>query len=224
MNLLEKRFLHGFGALFPAKDWPQAELRQLLDTVQYRMIDPGTVLMRDGDSCTAVPFVISGSIRVYRMAESGREITLYRIQDGQSCILSSGCVGEVTRFPATAVVEAPTAAAFLPPPVVHRLFEKSAPFRTFVLEQYAQRMADVIELVEEVAFRHVDQRLHEWLVEHSRATDSQTVKATHQDLADHIGTSREVISRILKDWEQRGVLVLGRGSVSLNEGFFRLKV
>jgi CRP/FNR family transcriptional regulator len=229
MNVLEHRFFSEFGGLFPEADWGPAERTNLLSSIQYRMLDSGTVLMRDGDRCSAVPFVISGSIRVFRTADTGREITLYRIQQGQSCIFSSGCVGEVTHFPATAVVESETAAAFLPATVVRRLFDRSAPFRTFVLGQFARRLADIMELVEEVAFRHVDQRLKEWLVEHCPAAGDgdpggKPLKVTHQELADHIGTSREVISRILKDWEDRGSVALARGTIRLLPGFRELQV
>jgi CRP/FNR family transcriptional regulator len=229
MNVLEQRFLAEFGSLFTVVDWEPADRAGLMSAIQYRIIEPGTVLMRDGDRCSAVPFVISGSIRVFRTAETGREITLYRIQRGQSCIFSSGCVGEVTHFPATAVVESETAAAFLPAAVVRHLFDRSAPFRTFVLGQFSLRLADIMELVEEVAFRHVDQRLKEWLVEHCPASGAgepsgKPVKVTHQELADHIGTSREVISRILKDWEERGCVALARGIVRLLPGFREMPV
>ena len=229
MNLLERRFLAEFGTLFPVEDGSATERSQVLAGIQYRMIDAGTVLMRDGDQCAAVPFVISGSIRVFRAAENGREITLYRIQPGQSCIFSSGCIGEVIRFPATAVVETDTAAAFLSASLVRRLFDQSTAFRRFVLEQYSRRLGDIMELVEEVAFRHVDQRLKEWLVAHCPAAGAapvagQSVKVTHQALADHIGSSREVVSRILKDWEARGVVALGRGSIRLLLGFRDLPV
>jgi CRP/FNR family transcriptional regulator len=187
------------------------------------------VLMRDGEQCNAVPFVISGSIRIYRTAESGREITLYRIGKGQSCIFSSGCIGEVIKFPATAVVETETAAAFMSAMMVNRLFERSSSFRSFILQQFTSRMADIMELVEEVAFQHVDQRLQEWLADHCPARglpvgEGQAVKVTHQELADHIGTSREVVSRILKDWEDRSLVELSRGNIRLLPGFRNLKV
>jgi CRP/FNR family transcriptional regulator len=224
MESPEKQFKRIFGAQFFGDERPALENRLILATVQYRTLEEGTILLREGDSCDAVPFVMSGSIRVFKAAESGREITLYRIQAAQSCILSSGCASAITSFPATAVVETATAAAFMPAPTVRRMFEMSAAFRGFVLSQYAQRMAGIIELVEEVAFRHVDQRLKEWLAGRCRMAGADRLAVTHQELADHIGTSREVISRILKDWELRGGLELSRGEIRLLPSFSSLSV
>lgn len=224
MELPEAQFNRIFGVQFFGDERPSLENRQILAAVLYRSFTEGTILLREGDACEAVPFVLSGSIRVYKSAESGREISLYRIQAGQSCILSSGCAPAAASFPASAVVEMPTTAALMPAPVFRRMLEKNAAFRGFVLAQYALRMAGVIELVEEVAFRHVDQRLKEWLDARRLTAGGDRLALTHQELADHIGTSREVISRILKDWELRGALELARGEIRLLPAFSSLAV
>ena len=213
------RFLGLFGALFPPREWPTMKLEPLLASLQYRDMEAGTTVLREGQACASVPFVLSGAIRVFKTAESGREITLYRIEEGQSCILSSGCGAGIASFPATVVAERDTSAAFMPSASVRRLFDEGPAFRDFVLEQYSRRMAEVIELVEEVAFRRVDERLWQWLVERGRASPDKRVELTHQELADHVGTSREVVSRILKDWEDRGALKIFRGSVKLLPSF-----
>ena len=220
---LKQRFLQVFGHLFAPADWPVARREALLASVTYQLLDAGTVLMQEGAICRQLPFVLSGSIRVYKIADTGREITLYRIQAGQSCILSSSCHSGDLSFPAIAVAEIPTAAAFLPADSVSLLMEQSPAFRGFVLQQYAARMAEVIELVEEVAFRHVDQRLHEWLRDHGRESGDGLVNITHRELADHIGSSREVISRILKDWEDRRQVDLGRSSIKLLPNFANMR-
>jgi CRP/FNR family transcriptional regulator, anaerobic regulatory protein len=219
------RFLAVFGFLFPAGEWPPAKLADLLSYVHFRDLEAGATLLREGQVCASVPFVTEGSIRVFKAAESGREITLYRIEKGQSCILSVGCGSSLKTFPASVVVERPTSAVFIPTETVRRLFAESAAFRDFVLDQYSRRMADVMELVEEVAFRRVDQRLAQWLLEHRSASERGLglVSATHQELADHVGTSREVVSRILKDWEERGALKLSRGSIKMLPGFEELR-
>jgi CRP/FNR family transcriptional regulator len=219
MDSQEKRFLEIFAPAFAEGEQSTPGLRSLLAVLRFRTLTRGEVIMHEGDACTALPFVLEGRIRVYRTAESGREITLYRIGRGESCILSSGCVSGAAAFPGTAIAETETSAAFMPATTVNRLFGESAAFRSFILSQYANRMADIIELVEEVAFRHVDERLGELLLELSSSTGSDFVSATHQELAGHIGTSREVVSRILKDWEDRGVLELKRGEIGLLPGF-----
>ena len=224
---LEDRFLSVFGELFPQGEWSPAELELLLGSLQYRDLEEGTTILREGQACASLPFVLDGGIRVFKTAESGREITLYRIESGQSCILSTGCGAGIVFFPATAVAEKATIAVFMPSATVKRMLAKGPAFRDYILEQYSRRMAEVMELVEEVAFRRVDERLAQWLIEHS-ATGTAVegagiVVATHQELADHVGTSREVVSRILKDWEQRKALEISRGSLRLLPGFSRLR-
>ena len=112
----------------------------------------------------------------------------------------------------------------MPSVSVKRLFDEGPAFRNFVLAQYSRRMADVIELVEEIAFRRVDERLGQWLAERGRASPQRRIGLTHQELADQVGTSREVVSRILKDWEERGALEISRGSVRLLPAFEQLKM
>ena len=218
------RFLAIFGQLFPPGEWPAPELALLLDSLQYRDIEEGTTLLREGQACASLPFVLEGGIRVFKTAESGREITLYRVERGQSCILSTGCGAGILAFPATAVAEKETSAVFMPSATVKRLIAKGPAFRDYILEQYSRRMAEIMELVEEVAFRRVDERLAQWLVEHGAAERADLVVATtHQELADHVGTSREVVSRILKDWEQRKALEISRGSLRLLPGFSQIR-
>jgi CRP/FNR family transcriptional regulator, anaerobic regulatory protein len=220
----EDRFLAAFGSAFPAGDFPGAKLGIILGQLRFRDMAPGDVLLREGQVCGSVPFVIEGSIRVFKSAESGREITLYRIERGQSCILSMACGQSISSFPVNVVVEAPTSAAFFPVEVVRRLFSESEAFRAFALDQYSRRMAEIMELVEEVAFRRVDERLAQLLVESASGSPDKVVKATHQRLADHVGTSREVVSRILKDWEERKALELSRGELRLLPGFADLRL
>lgn len=216
---IKQRFLAEFGPLFVLDGAGPAEGAAVADSLQFRWLEAGTVLMQEGVACNQLPFVLSGCIRVCKIAESGREITLYRIQAGQSCILSAGCGMGKLSFPAIATAETETAAAFLPAAGVRRLMDGSAVFRSFVLEQYARRLSEVIELVEEVAFRHVDQRLHERLRELAGPGGAGPIRVTHRELALHIGSSREVVSRILKDWEERGLVELGRSELRLRPGF-----
>ncbi len=212
-------FLAHFGKLFPREEWPAPKLEALLDSLNYRSLEAGATILREGQTCGSVPFVMEGAIRIFKVAESGREIALYRIEAGQSCILSLGCLSASPSFPATVVAEKPTLAAFVPHATVNRFFAEGASFRAFVLDQYARRMTEVIELVEEVAFRKVDERLAQYLSEVAASQATDSIAATHQTLADRVGTSREVVSRILKDWEGRGLLEISRGSLRLLPAF-----
>jgi cAMP-binding proteins - catabolite gene activator and regulatory subunit of cAMP-dependent protein kinases len=221
-SLSLSRFLEVFGSLFPGSEWPQPKRALLFSSLRFREMEPGQAILREGQACSSVPFVIEGSIRVFKAAESGREVTLYRIERGQSCILSASCGRGIASFPASVVAEERCFAAFFPIETVRRLLSEGPSFRDFVLDQYSSRMAEVMELVEEIAFRHVDERLAEWLASEASKVADRRVAATHQSLADHLGTSREVVSRILKDWESRGALSIGRGTIALAPAFERL--
>ncbi len=211
----ELAFLEKFSYLFSA--WLPQRVQEFLSEVSFRRVEAGTTLLRQGQSCAHLPFVVSGSVRVYKLAENGREITLYRVESGMSCILSAGCLASLPSFPAMVVTESDSLIAFFSGPLVKRLLDESPAFRDFLLNQFSERMAGVMELVEEVAFRHMDRRLKDWLIQERSA--GHRVLATHQEIADHLGTSREVVSRILKDWESRGALELSRGEISLLSSF-----
>jgi CRP/FNR family transcriptional regulator len=219
MRDMEAAFKSAFSSLL--EPLPPHRAKAFLDRVSYRKVEAGQVLLREGQTCPMIPFVVSGCLRVYKTAESGREITLYRIEEGQSCIISSGCVEELASFPANVIAERAGTVAFMPAALAKEFFDGIPAFRDFVLGQFAARMADIMELVEEVAFRRVDERLKDWLLR--EASDSK-VSATHREIADHLGTSREVVSRILKDWELRGYLSLARGEIELAPRFKDLNV
>jgi CRP/FNR family transcriptional regulator len=223
MNDDERLFLELFGSRFELGN--EADRERLLASAYFRRLEAGSYLLRAGESCGAVPFVLSGSLRVFKSSESGREISLYRIGPGETCILSCCCAEHGGRFPAAVLAEEDTAAAFLRGEALEGLFARSPRFRSFVLSQYSSRMAEVIELVEEVAFRHLDARLKELLSDLGAASlGGSSIKATHQELADRLGTSREVVSRILKDWEETGAVALSRGEISLLSPFKSLPV
>lgn len=218
LDLVKQHFSKRFGTLIADPSRSQSEQKALLDAVTYRFLDEGSVLMKPGDTCHQFLLVINGCIRVFKTSQGGREITLYRIEAGQSCILSASCLRDFFAFPATAVAESSTAAAFIPLILVKKLLNNSPVFRDFVLDQYTQRLASMMELVEEVAFKQVDQRLREFLLTQI-CTENGSIRLTHQEIASNLGTSREVVSRILKDWEQRKLLKLGRAEISLSTCF-----
>ena len=178
-------------------------------------LEAGAMVCREGDQCGALALLISGAARVFKLAESGREITLYRIEPGECCILTASCILSARRFPAHAVVERELDAVLVPAAQVRHWMAESATWRNFLWNLLAERLAEVIGLVEEVAFRRMDRRLAAHLA--NQVSADATLHATHQQIAAELGTSREVVSRILKDFEQRGWLQLARGSILLND-------
>jgi len=173
----------------------------------------GATLSLPGQLCEALAIVVGGTVRVYQVAESGREITLYRIEAGESCVLTASCILGRRPFPVAAVAEAPLSALLIPAPLLREWIARSAFWREYVFDLLATRLADVIAMLEEVAFRRMDARIAEFLL--TRAGDDVALPITHQHIALELGTAREVVSRILRDLEREGVIARGRGTISV---------
>lgn len=172
----------------------------------------GQFICMEGNQCAHLPLVLSGTARVYKIAESGREITLYRIEPGESCILTASCLLSQRDFPAFAVAETDVEAIAVPPHVLTGWLHQHAAWRTYLFDLLSRRLSTTIELVEEVAFRHMDARLAAYLV---NASSPGPVERTHEVVAADLGTSREVVSRLLKDFEQQGFVALSRGVIEV---------
>lgn len=183
-----------------------------LDRAQRVQLPPGMQVFRRGESCRGLPLVVRGSIRVQMTGVCGNEIVLYRIGDDDLCTLSVGCLIASRGYRAEAVVEEPTDALVLPQDVFDTLMAASAPFRRYILASYGSRLDTLMLLVEEIAFHRMDQRLAQCLLARSRG---EFVTATHQSLATELGTAREVVSRLLKEFERSGLLRLERGRIQL---------
>ena len=169
----------------------------------------------EGNKCSGIPLVLEGRARVYKLSESGREITLYRVEPGDSCILTASCIMSGIEFPAFVATETDVEAVVVPPAVLRRWVNQYEVWSKFLWTMLATRFAEVISLVEEVAFQRVDKRTADYLV-HAADADG-IIKKTHQDIAADIGTSREVISRILKEFEHSGLVTLSRGEIHADD-------
>lgn len=206
----------GWTDTFPGLDGLEDdERRDLAASAQVVTLPPGAEPFRVGGPCESYIFVITGSVRVQMVSEGGREIVLYRVEDGQTCVLTTACLMAREDYPAEAVAETDVRAAVLPAARFRELAATSSGFRRFVFEAYGRRIADLMALISEVAFRRVDARLAERLLE--RADAAGTIAATHQELAVELGTAREVISRQLKEFERRGHVQLQRGLIRITD-------
>jgi CRP/FNR family transcriptional regulator len=156
--------------------------------------------------------VLSGSLRLFKTSDTGREITLYRIEAGESCILSTTCILSSGAFPAFARAEKDTQAVFVPAGTFRDLFEKSTSWRTYVFKLYERRLTQMVSLVEEVAFHRMDKRLARLLYDLAVGSGN-TLTLTHQELATRLGTTREVVTRLLRDFEEEGLLETARASI-----------
>lgn len=177
----------------------------------------GEFFLREGDACGQFAVVVSGRLRVFKLAESGHEITLYHVGPGEACPLNVACILSDRPVPAMAVAEEDSEAVVTSAATFRRWVAEHEPLRTFVFQMFSSRLAEVMSLVEEVAFRRMDQRLAHRLLElfHPDADARGSVAITHAELAADLGTAREVVSRLLKEFERLGAIELARGHIQL---------
>ncbi len=202
-----------FLKVFPAfKKDSRAVVEELLSSGRVQHVPENTRLYAEGDACQGIAFVLSGEIRVFKIGETGREITLYEIGPGETCILNASCILSGMTYPANAVTSADTTILIVQSAAFHRLVRNHDEMRSFVFTLLSQRLTTVMALVEEVAFGRMDERLMAYLIEKS---DHGRLDSTHQRIANDLGTSREVISRLLKDLERKQQVSLSRSSITL---------
>jgi len=171
----------------------------------------GTIGYREGTPCGAYVMRLAGRSRVYKMSTGGREILLYRVAAGETCVITTTCLLGNSDYPASTIVEESIRDVLIPAAAFHQLMIDSAVFRKFVMTNYGALISDLIVLLDEVAFHSLDARLAKVLLD----AKSAQITRTHQQIADELGTAREVVSRQLKRLEQKGAVSLGRGQVEI---------
>ncbi len=207
MNWIER--FQGLSGLAPA-------LRDLL-TAESSIIQipAGEQIFGPGREAENLLLLLEGTVRVQQTTEHGREIVLYRVQAGESCVMTTACLLSHESYTAEGVAETAVRAAAIPRAVFDRLLAESAEFRDFVFAAYSRRISDLFYVIEEIAFRRIDIRLAQKLLK--LADGNGEIHATHHDLAAELGTAREVISRQLQEFRRRGWIEARRGEVRLLE-------
>jgi len=203
-------------AAFP--DLPELEPEhwaEMLRSTRFNRLNEGDIAYYQGQECQAYVMCIDGRTRVFKTSESGREILLYQVGRGETCVLTTSCLMAGRPFPAESTAETDVLLAALPAAVFHRLLTASVPFRQFVLNNYGDLLSSLITLVDEVAFASLDLRLARRLL--AEADKQGIVTKTHQQLALDLGSVREVISRYLGEWERMGWVRASRGSIEVCE-------
>ncbi len=185
----------------------------ILDHCQQMIIPEGTTVFHQGDQCLNYLLVISGSVKVITRAENGREIVLYHITQGGSCVLTTSCLISSEDYPAEGVTETDVVALAIPKSIFEQYMGESKAFRKQVFHSYGDRLIKLITLVEEISFAKLDIRLAKFLLEHGSV--NTPIHTTHQTLATELGSAREVISRQLKEFENKGWVQLSRGKIEL---------
>jgi len=177
-------------------------------------VKQGSVLFRDGDACNGYVLVVSGAIRVQKVDPQGHEIVLYRVEEGQSCMLTTTCLLANQQYPAEGVAETDVDLILLPLDAFDSALSESPSFRQFVMANIGQRISDLMLLLEDVAFGRKDVRLAAFLLKNTKQ-NGDVLELTHRQLAVELGTAREVVSRLIKDFERKGLVSLGRNKVTI---------
>ena len=180
----------------------------------------GTRVFAEHQPCQGFPLLLAGSIKVVKQSASGRELMLYRVAPGGSCIITSSCLLGRSDYNARGIAETPLRLLLVPAPAFAQLMLDHAQFRDFVFHLFAERIAELMQLVEEVAFTRLDQRLARLIV----AQDRPVLNVTHQQLADELGSVREIVSRLLKGFAEQGLVALGREQLTVIDRAGLLKV
>jgi len=178
-------------------------------------IPAGHVIAETGSECTQLALVVSGSVRVYKLADKGREITLYRIKDGDSCVLTASCLMSATPFPAIAVAETVLDALVIPAKSAKSWMTQHPAWSSFVFGLISKRLTEVITVLENVTFQRMDVRVAAYLV--NMVDKGSTLAITHHEIAADLGSSREVVSRTLKEFDKHGWINMGRGELFIQD-------
>ena len=198
--------------LYPAlAGLPAERLAALLPSQAIMHLPAGTQVFAEHQPCQGFPLLLEGSIKVIKLASNGRELMLYRVAPGGSCIISSSCLLGHTDYNARGIAETPLTLLALPVGAFAALMVEHPPFRDFVFHLFADRIGELMQLVEEVAFARLDQRLAKLIL----ARNETTLNVTHQQLADELGSVREIVSRLLKGFAAQGLVTLGREQLTV---------
>jgi CRP/FNR family transcriptional regulator len=188
------------------------ELDALLASAHAMTFPAGTILFDENQPCQGFPLLLSGSLRVIKSSANGRELQLYRVMPGESCILTSSCLLGDTPYQARGIVEESLEMIMLPASVFHVLLGKHDAFRRYVFRLFTERLTDMMQLVTAVAFQKLDQRLAALLI-----AKTGPIHLTHQAIADELGSAREIVSRLLKGFAEQGWVKLGREQITLTD-------
>ena len=187
------------------KTLPPEDLEEAMRAAHVRRIAKGATPFSTNSPCMGFSMLLAGSIRVVKLGSNGREVELYRLQPGGSCLISSSCMLGKANYSATAIAQTDLMMLTIQPSTFKQLLARNEAFREFVFSQFSQRLADLMLLVDAIAFQKLDQRLAALLLE-----EAPELKTSHAKLADRLGTVRDIVGRLLKNFEQRELVSLGR--------------
>ena len=201
-------------SLFPLiKDAINSNNEHIIEYSKQVVLPANTTLFHAGDSCLNYVLVISGSIKVFTRSENGKELVLYHINRGNSCILTTSCLLSTEKYPAEAITETDVVALSIPAKAFNQFLNQSASFRQLIFDTYSKKISVLIALINSISFSRLDLRIAHFLLENSSVNTPLII--THQSLATELGSAREVVSRQLKVFENNGWVKLSRGKIEI---------
>lgn len=192
-----------------------AQQKQLEDSRLSRTVKKGTVLHSGSADCTGLLLIRKGQLRAYILSDEGREITIYRLFERDICLFSASCIMRSIQFEVMVEAEKDTELWIIPPDLYKRIMEESAPIANFTNEIMAARFSEVMWLMEQIMWKSFDKRLAQFLLEESMLEGTSTLMLTHETIANHLGTAREVVTRMLRYFQSEGLVKLSRGTVEI---------
>ena len=205
-----------FSQYFPIWNKLTDDQRQrITQRVMRREVKKGTLLHDGSNECTGLLLVRSGQLRAYILSDEGREITIYRLFDRDMCLFSASCIMRSIQFDITVEAEKDTELWLIPPDVYQAVMNESAAVANYTNEVMATRFSEVMWLMEQIMWKSLDKRLASFLAEESAIEGSETLKLTHETIAKHLGSHREVITRMLRYFQSEGWVKVSRGTVEI---------
>ncbi len=191
---------------------------RILENLTFRRVEKGTILHNGSMDCTGLLLVKSGQLRTYILSDEGREITLYRLFDRDMCLFSASCMMRSIQFEVTIEAEKPSELWIIPTETYQSMMAESAPVANYTNELMASRFSEVMWLMEQIMWKSLDKRVASFLLEESSIEGTRQLNITHETIANHLGSHREVITRMLRYFQSEGMVKLSRGMVTiLNE-------
>lgn len=194
-----------------------AQQRALRSSASERVFHKGTLLHAGAGGCAGLILVLSGQLRAFILSESGKEITLYRLFERDICLFSASCMMNSIQFDIAIAAEKDTRALLIPAEIYKSVMNESAPLANFTNEVMGSRFSDVMWLMDQILWKSFDTRLAEFLLNEAGIEGSSTLRITHENIGNHLGSPREVVTRMLKYFAQEGMVRLARGTIEITD-------
>ena len=205
-----------FQTFFPVWDrLTKAQQDRLSGSLINRQVKKGAILHSGSADCTGLLLIQSGQLRAYILSDEGREITIYRLLDRDMCLFSASCMMRSIQFEVVIEAEKDTQLWVIPAEVYRQIMEESAPIANYTNELMASRFSDVMWLIEQIMWKSLDKRVAAFLLKEAAIEGNNELKITHETIANHLGTHREVVTRMLRYFQSESLIRLSRGSVTL---------